>query len=246
MESTKVKEKTIDENFSKWLINYEISSFFELNKLIEFELSTFDQWRNTFHDKVNELLKEQDKLKKKTQLSSYEQSILQMDPSDLISAEDDEYSSFEEEVLQMLIIKIYSKCEIAIKHMYIHKKCKTLDANYKKWIEKYKSELSIDLKSLEGFSEFQTLRIYNNNFKHSGSTISTKTAKEIFDDGLLYTIKDSLQDTVYTNLITITEEKSFIEKLAINNSIRLKLDKEKILDLHEHVYTFLKNISEII
>ena len=80
-----IDEIKMNESFSKWLINYEISAFADLGKLVEFELSTFDTWREDFFNKEKEFLKAQDELKNKTNLTFDEQVLLQMDSSDLIT-----------------------------------------------------------------------------------------------------------------------------------------------------------------
>jgi len=104
-----IEESQLNESFSRWLINYEISSFSDLGKLIEFELSTFDTWREDFFNKEKEFLKAQEELKNKTELTFDEQVLLQMDSYDLISSDDEDYISFEEEVLHHLKKKFY-KC----------------------------------------------------------------------------------------------------------------------------------------
>ena len=166
-----------------------------------------------------------------------------MDSSDLISSDDEDYISFEEEVLQMLLIKIYSKFEIAIKNMYCQKTCKSLTEKYSKWKEKYKNDLSIDFEAIPGYLEVQTLRIYNNNFKHSGSVLSKRTAEEIFDMHLIDTIRDCISENVYTNLAEESNKTNFVERLTIS-TVKLKLSKEKIVNLHAQSKVFLKKIYE--
>lgn len=238
-----IDEAQMYESFSKWLINYEISAFSDLDKLIEFELSTFDTWREDFFNKEKEFLKAQEELKNKTNLTFDEQVLLQMDSSDLISIDDEDYISFEEEVLQMLLIKIYSKFEIAIKNMYCQKTSRNLTEKFAEWKKQYTNDLSIDFESISGYIEVQTLRIYNNNFKHSGSIINNKTAGEIFDKHLIDTIKDCISDTMYTNLLEVASRNDFIEKLTIN-TIKLNLSKDKIINLHTQAKIFLKKIYE--
>ena len=238
-----IDEAQMNESFSKWLINYEISAFADLGKLVEFELSTFDTWREDFLSKEKELLKAQEELKNKTNLTFDEQVLLQMDSSDLISSDDEDYISFEEEVLQMLLIKIYSKFEIAIKNMYCQKTCRSLPEKFAEWKKKYKNDLSIDFESIPGYIEVQTLRIYNNNFKHSGSILNDITAGEIFDKHLTDTIKDCISDTMYTNLLGVTSKNNFIKRLTLN-TIKLNLSKDKIINLHTQAKIFLKIIYE--
>lgn len=238
-----IDEAQSDDFFSKWVINYEVSSFSDLDKLIEFELSTFDVWQKGFSDREKEFLKAQEELKNKSQLTFDEKLFLQMDSSDLISSEDEDYISFEEDILQMLLIKIYSKFEIAIKNMYSQKTCRSLCEKYYEWENKFKNELSIDFKSIPGYLEVQTLRIYNNNFKHSGSILSTQTAEEIFKKRLIDTIKDCIPENMYTNLLGTSEINIFVERLTIS-TIKLKLSKEKIINLHAQAKAFLKKIYE--
>ena len=71
-----IDEAQSDEIFSKWVINYEVSSFSDLDKLIEFELSTFDVWQKDFSDREKEFLKAQEELKNKSQLTSDEKLFL--------------------------------------------------------------------------------------------------------------------------------------------------------------------------
>jgi len=238
-----IEESQLNESFSRWLINYEISSFSDLGKLIEFELSTFDTWREDFFNKEKEFLKAQEELKNKTELTFDEQVLLQMDSYDLISSDDEDYISFEEEVLQMLLIKIYSKFEIAIKNMYCQKTCRSLSERYSKWKEKYKNDLSIDFESISGYLDVQILRIYNNNFKHSGSVLSKRTAEEIFDKHLVDTIKDCISENMYTSLSIENDKNNFVERLTIS-IVKLKLSKEKIINLHDQSNAFLKKVYE--
>ena len=238
-----IDEARSNESFSKWVINYEVSGFSDLDKLIEFELSTFDVWQKDFSDREKEFLKAQEELKNKSQLTSDEKLFLQMDSSDLISSEDEDYISFEEDILQMLLIKIYSKFEITIKNMYRQKTCRRLNERYYEWEDKFKNELSISFTSIPGYLEVQTLRIYNNNFKHSGSILSNRTAMEISDKHLIDTIKDCISANTASNLSSEGEKSRFVERLTIS-MIKLKLSKEKIINLHAQAKAFLTKVYE--
>lgn len=238
-----IDEAQSDEIFSKWVINYEVSSFSDLDKLIEFELSTFDVWQKDFSDREKEFLKAQEELKNKSQLTFDEKLFLQMDSSDLISSEDEDYISFEEDILQMLLIKIYSKFEITIKNMYRQKTGRRLNERYYEWEDKFKNELSISFTFIPGYLEVQTLRIYNNNFKHSGSILSERTAIEIFDKHLIDTIKDCISPNTYSTLSSESEKSHFVEILKIS-MIKLKPSKEKIINLHAQAKVFLKKVYE--
>ena len=143
----------------------------------------------------------------------------------------------------MLLLKIYSKFEIAIKNMYHQKYSKKLTETFKLWKRDYKKNLSVDFESIPGYSGIQTLRIYNNNFKHSGSIISKKTAIELFDNKLLDNIKDCISENIYIYLKKKKNKNIFVKTLT-TDVVKLKLSKEKILDLHNQAKNFLKKLYE--
>ena len=66
---------------------------------------------------------------------------------------------------------------------------------------------------------------------------------EIFDKHLIDTIKDCISANTASNLSSESEKSRFVKRLTIS-MIKLKLSKEKIINLHAQAKAFLKKVYE--
>lgn len=227
-----------DEGFSKfseWLCRTELSNFSDLRKLIDYELNSFDEWHSSIKATEEKLLKKQEELSKKENLTPSDEYILSLDITDILSEEDYDNINFEEDILQMLIIKIYTKIEQTIKLFYSQKQHRKLNERYKEWVSKFNDELGISFNTLPGYIEFQTLRLFNNNLKHSGVLIGIMTANDIFDYNLLEILKDDINEETYNKLLHERDKTKFAEKITLL-SLHIKPSKDKIIFLYEQSY----------
>lgn len=235
-------------NLSKWLCSYEIESYSEIKDFIDFELKTFDEWHLTIKEKENKLKKQQEEIIKKEHRNPYEEDILNSNINDFLSGKDELYIAFEQEVFQMLLIKIYLKFEISIKVLYTQTNDKPLTKDKFEDIKNaYKKNLSIDFTLLPNYIEIQKLRIFNNNFKHYGNTLSLRTTKEICKYDLLEILKDYLEDSKYKTFtqkysqLQDKQDKEFAKELCLS-MIKIDLTKQQIIDFYTIAYNFLKTI----
>lgn len=242
---------TTDQNLdklSKWLCSYEIESYSEIKDLIDFELKTFDEWHLKIKEKEKKLKKQQEELIKKKYRDPYEEEILDSNINDFLSEQDQFYIAFEQEVFQMLLIKIYTKFEISLKVLYTQTNDKPLTTDKFEEIKKsYKKNLNIDFTLIPNFIEIQKLRIFNNNFKHYGNTVSLKTSKEICKFNLFEILKDYIEASKYNKItqkysqLEDKKDPEFTKELYLS-MIKIDLTKQQIIDFYTIAYNFLKTI----
>ena len=224
----------------KLSIEIEYDEYLKLSELVKSEIKVFEDWKSSLKTKELQLREQQEKIEKKANKTLYEEALLEMDINDCLSEKDENNIQFEEEILKVLVILIYSKIEILLKLIYEDKNNKKLSGKYKDWENKYKADNSIDFKTLSGYREIQYIRLLNNNYKHSGVILSESSAKEIFK----YKFFDILKD--YSGGKTIDElkamDKEIFLKFIKEKRIKVILNKEKILYLHQQAGYFLKEI----
>lgn len=237
-----IDEEEVQRGISKWISKSELSSFLDFKKLINYELSSFDAWHNEIDSLEQRLKKDQEELQKKTNLTHEEEEILNLDITDLITEDDEDHITFEQEVLQMLLIKIYTKFEITLKNFYFQKTGEKLsNEKYRDWKKNFKENLSIVFSTVDGYLEIEKLRIFNNNYKHSGEYLSKRTSEELFDKHLLDVIKDYIQTDTYNNLLTERNKDTFVEHLTVI-MVKLQLNKDLLIHLYQKAYDFLNYI----
>lgn len=242
MKIDEIDDEEVQRGISKWLSKSELSCFLDSKKLIDFELTVFDDWHDKTDSLEQRLKKDQEELKKKTNRTPAEEEILNLDINDLITAEDEDFISYEQEVLQMLLIKLYTKFEITLKYLYSQKTGEKLTkAVYKDWKKSFKDNLSIDFNTVDGYFEIEKLRIFNNNYKHSGEYLSKRTSEELFNNHLLDVIKDYLKTETYNNLLAESDKAKFTEKLSLL-MVKLELNKDLLINLYQKSYDFLNCI----
>ena len=152
--------------FSKWLIDYEFKVYKDIKKFIQFELENSSLWESDVVTRSEEFKKEQDFLlekRKNKALSEYEQDILNMSECDLLNEKDEDMISFQENVLEMSVVKLYARTEYFLKYIFTMPEDKNRSSKLKigrdirEWKDNFVSKLLIDL---EKICNYQTLILY--------------------------------------------------------------------------------------
>ena len=160
-------------SFNKYLRDTDLYFFSDIIKLIDFETKNFSSWENTIEQKRKKLQKDQQILQSKTSpLTEYDEYVLSLDINDFLDSKDEDMISFKQEVLEMLIVKLYAKSEKLLKSFFTLSDDRNASglvnagANIIEWKRNYILKLSINLERLRNYNLFNELRILNNSIKH--------------------------------------------------------------------------------
>ena len=226
----------------KDMLNIDYKTFINLEKLIIEEMKTYEKWRATLETKAEQLKEIQERIENKTVKTEYDNYILSQDINDILTEEDDNNLQFEEEISKLQVMLIYTNFEILLKNIFLYKTYNQLSEKYWDWEKLFNKKLSIDFSKIPGYYDIQQIRLFNNNYKHTGSLLSKRTLKEIYEHKLFNVLNNYVSATELIELKKLDED-TFINKI-LEKDIRVILNKNELLLLHKNACVFLHTVID--
>ena len=223
-------------------LDIEYNNFVKLQQLIKEEMETYEKWRSSLHSREERLKEIQKEIEKKVLKTEYDNIILEQDINDILTEKDDNNIQFEEEISKLQVALIYTNFEILVKKIFLNKTGKKLSEKYWSWEQQFKEKCSINFSIMTGYYDIQQIRLFNNNYKHTGSILSKRTVEEIYEHKLITVLNN------YVSASELIELKKLDKDTFVNNilekKIRIILDKNKLLLLHKNACVFLHTVID--